>query len=165
VESLDSYLPIHAYQVWIAAAIVLGVAETLTGGFFVIIFGLGCLVGALAAYLGAGLNVQLGSAILSSLAIFALSRTLFRDYLVKKGSPVRTNAAAIVGQEGEVIESIGIGAARGLVRIGGEVWTALSPTPIDAGERVQVDSIDGLKLHVSRISNHRARRDEAGGMR
>lgn len=161
MESLDTYLPTHAYQLWIGAAILFGVAETLTGGFLVIIFGVGCLFGAAAAWLGASLNVQLGVAIVSSLIVFTLSRTLFRDLLIKTGPAVRTNVEAIIGQEGELVQAIGLGGARGLVRIGGEVWTALSPTPIDAGERVRVDSIDGLKLHVSRLSDARRRDQES----
>jgi len=151
MSSLDSYLPTHAYQLWLALAIVLGIAETVTGGFFIVMFSAGCVVASGFAYVGASFNVQLGAFIATSFVLLALSRTLFRKYLATKHGDVRTNADAMIGREAEVVDAIGPGAKRGLVRLGGETWTALADVPIDAGERVRVEAIEGLKLRVNRI--------------
>lgn len=151
MSSLESYLPVHAYQLWLALAIAFGIAETLTGGFFIVMFSAGCVVASAFAYFDASFNAQLAAFVATSFLLLGLSRTLFRDLVVRRVPDVRTNADAMIGREAEVVDSIGPGAKRGLVRVGGETWTALAEVPIDAGERVLVEAIDGLKLRVSRI--------------
>jgi len=151
MSSLDSYLPIHAYQLWLALAILFGIAETITGGFFIVMFSAGCVVASGLAFLDASFNAQLAAFVATSFILMALSRTLFRDFVVRRTGDVRTNADAIIGREAEVVDSIGPGAKRGLVRLGGETWTAFADVPIDVGERVRVEAIDGLKLRVNRI--------------
>ncbi|HWV38886.1 MAG TPA: NfeD family protein [Vulgatibacter sp.] len=160
MSSLDSYLPTHAYQLWLALAILLGIAETLTGGFFIVMFSAGCVVASGLAYFGASFNTQLGAFIATSFVLLALSRTLFRKYLATRSSDVRTNADAIIGREAEVTDAIGPGAKRGLVRLGGETWSAAADVPIDVGERVRVEAIEGLTLRVNRIPG--ARREGVG---
>ena len=36
----------------------------------------------------------------------------------------------------------------GLVFVNGELWRARSPEPLEAGQRVEVDRLDGLTLTV-----------------
>lgn len=57
----------------------------------------------------------------------------------------------VSGQE-EMLESTGEAmddfTAKGYVRIRGEIWQAVSETPVKKGQPVRVKSIDGLVLHV-----------------
>jgi membrane-bound serine protease (ClpP class) len=59
-------------------------------------------------------------------------------------APVRVGPGDIIGQEG-------IARNDGYVFVHGELWRARSNGPLDPGERVQVDALDGLTLDVHRI--------------
>jgi membrane-bound serine protease (ClpP class) len=58
--------------------------------------------------------------------------------------PVTVGPQEIVGMEGVMREG-------GLVFVRGELWRARSSEPLQPGERVRVDSLDGLTLSVHRV--------------
>ena len=62
----------------------------------------------------------------------------------------RTNADRLVGREAIVTETIDNLASTGQASIAGQVWTARGEdnTPIEAGTRVRVLRIEGVKLIV-----------------
>ena len=78
----------------------------------------------------------------------ALLRPLARKYFTP--GTHRTNADRLVGQEAVVTETIDNLAGAGQASIGGQIWTARGEdnTPIEAGARVQVLRIEGVKLIV-----------------
>lgn len=84
--------------------------------------------------------------LMTALAVLTvlLGRLAVRAHL----RPPVTGAAGMVGERGEVIESIAPG-ARGRVATHGEIWSAAAREPIPRGARVQVDAIDGMTLTVS----------------
>ena len=59
---------------------------------------------------------------------------------------VQTGAEGMQGQRGEVIETFAGG--RGRVRVFGEIWAARAGTDLRVGDRVRVQSVDGLTLEV-----------------
>jgi membrane-bound serine protease (ClpP class) len=61
--------------------------------------------------------------------------------------PVRTGAEGLVGERGEVIVRC---APLGRVRLRGEIWNAHSEEPLEAGEEVRVEAVNGLTLVVAR---------------
>ncbi len=61
--------------------------------------------------------------------------------------PVTTGAEGLVGERGEVIVHC---APRGRVRLRGEIWNARSEEPLERGEEVRVEAVDGLTLVVAR---------------
>jgi membrane protein implicated in regulation of membrane protease activity len=61
--------------------------------------------------------------------------------------PVRTGAEGLVGERGEVIVRC---APLGRVRLRGESWNARSEVPLEVGEDVRVEAVDGLTLVVAR---------------
>jgi membrane protein implicated in regulation of membrane protease activity len=63
--------------------------------------------------------------------------------------PVTTGAEGLVGERGEVIVRC---APRGRVRLRGEIWNARSEEPLELGEEVRVEAVDGLTLVVARAS-------------
>jgi len=63
---------------------------------------------------------------------------------------IRMGIEALVGEEGEVIESIPEGGT-GKVFIHGEYWNAESDEPIAKGEKVSVIGVEKLKLKVKKI--------------
>jgi membrane-bound serine protease (ClpP class) len=62
--------------------------------------------------------------------------------------PLMTGAAGMVGQTGVVRTAID---PEGQVLVEGELWRAVTPDgPVPAGELVQIVSVDGLTLTVTR---------------
>ena len=59
--------------------------------------------------------------------------------------PVTTGAEQLVGAAAEALESF---TGRGRVRIFGEEWAAVSALPVSAGQRVTIERVEGLVLHV-----------------
>ncbi len=143
-------MDIHAWQLWILAAIIAGALEIALPGFVMLWFSAGALLASLAAGLGLGLDGQLTLFTLSSVTLFAASRTLFKNAFMRNAAPLRTGVDAMVGQEAVVTERLVEGHG-GTVRINGELWTARSlGDPVAEGERVIVEQVEGLKLWVRR---------------
>jgi membrane-bound serine protease (ClpP class) len=63
-------------------------------------------------------------------------------------SKVVTGADGIIGEIGVATSEV---APQGTVFVHGEYWNAVSLTPVAAGARVRVTSIDGLKLTVHSV--------------
>jgi membrane-bound serine protease (ClpP class) len=61
-------------------------------------------------------------------------------------SPVTTGAEQLVGSIAEATDAF---TGKGQVRIFGEEWAAVSTQAIAAGQRVRIDRVEGLTLHVS----------------
>jgi membrane-bound serine protease (ClpP class) len=73
-----------------------------------------------------------------------------RVVLRARRQPVLTGTQRIVGCEGVVKTDL---APRGIVLVNGEDWNAVAgDPPIPRGERVCVDSVEGLVLHVRKAS-------------
>ena len=140
------------WQLWIIAAMVFGGLEMKLSGFVTLWFAIGSLAAALTAALGLGINFQLALFSVVSLALFAGSRTIFKEALMRSASTLKTGVEAMVGQEAVVTEALS-DPHGGTVRINGELWTARSLSgPVAEGERVTVEQVEGLKLWVRRPS-------------
>jgi len=73
-----------------------------------------------------------------------------RVVLRARRQPVLTGTQRIVGCEGVVKTDL---APRGIVLVNGEDWNAVAgEPPIPRGERICVDSVEGLVLHVRKAS-------------
>jgi membrane protein implicated in regulation of membrane protease activity len=138
-----------AWQLWIAAGVVLCTAEIKVPGFVLLPAGLGALVAALPAALEWPAWAQLAFFSAGSLAAFVASRTVFKRLLVRAPG-VATNVDAMLGREAEIVEAIAEGGT-GTARIHGELWAARSLTgAMSPGERALIERVDGLKLYLRR---------------
>ena len=73
-----------------------------------------------------------------------------RLVLRSRHAPVLTGVQRVAGKTGVAKTDI---APRGVVLVNGEDWDALADaSPISRGERIAVDSVEGLTLHVRKIS-------------
>ena len=72
--------------------------------------------------------------------------------------PVTTGAEGLVGERAEVIVRC---APLGRVRLRGEIWNARSEEPVESGEEVRVEAVEGLTLVVAPAGTA-ARRTELG---
>lgn len=86
-------------------------------------------------------------AVVAATALF-FTFAIAKGILAQRRQPA-TGLAGLVGEAGVARTAIPPG-GEGTVRVHGELWTAESTEPIQAGERVRVLSADGLRLRVTR---------------
>jgi membrane protein implicated in regulation of membrane protease activity len=140
---------VAAWLAWAIAAVLLAVGEMLTPGlFFLGPVALAAVTAALAAVFGAAVWLQLvvfGAGAAASLAIL---RPIAKAHLHLPPA-LRTGTAALEGAHATVLERVD--ADCGLVRIGGETWTARPYSPgevFEAGVQVEVAKIEGATALV-----------------
>ena len=139
---------------WVLFVIVgcaLGFGEIATTGFYLAPFALG-------AFAAAGVDVVGGSDALDVVTFFVASGLIFGFVrpLVRRVTRMpalaSTNTAALIGQRAIVLERIANDEGVGLVKIGGEVWTARTvdhDEVIGEGTPVVVLEIRGATALVS----------------
>ena len=140
-----------AWLFWLVAALILGIGEIVTTGFFLGPFAGGALVAALVSALGAGTIVSLAVFLLVSVGLLAALRPIARAHR-RQPPQLRTGTAALVGRTATVVERIANDDDVGCVRLDGEVWRARSfddDDVIEAGTRVQVIEIRGATAVVA----------------
>jgi membrane protein implicated in regulation of membrane protease activity len=142
---------IKIWWIWMAVAAFFVVAEMFTLGFFLLWFGVAAAVAGILALAGLGPAWQLGSFVVISAILIAVSRG-FAEKFTKK-QPAGVGADRFVHQRGVVIEEIDNLNNRGRVRIGKEEWRADSHNDevIAEGKMVQVTSVDGTHLVVKTV--------------
>ena len=143
---------------WTILGVVLVIAEVFTPGFVLLWFGVGALAAALAAFLGAGVAAQFILFIVVSSALTALSRTIFVNYFTGHDEPegMKMGAASLPGQVGTVVTSSQGALNEGAVKVFGSVWTAYpaeGESPLEAGERVVVERLQGASIYVRRAGS------------
>jgi membrane protein implicated in regulation of membrane protease activity len=139
------------WLIWLIAAVLFGVGEIATLGFFLAPFAGGALVAALITALGAGTAIGWATFLVVSVVLLAALRPLARSHR-RQPPRLRTGTAALVGASGMVVERIANDEGVGCVRIGGEMWTARAyddDEVIEAGKRVQVVEIKGATALVT----------------
>lgn len=135
---------------WLAVIILAAVLEAITTQLVSIWFVVGGILAMIASLFGAPLSVQVLIFAASSAVALIVTRPFVKRMLNIKR--VGTNADRYIGKIGIVTVEINNEAGRGQVNVLGSVWTARSADAslISVGERVNVESIDGVKLIVRR---------------
>ena len=146
------------WVLWSILAAILIVAEVFTSGFVLLWFGIGALAAALAGLVGIdSLTIQFMIFAGVSVALTAASRTIFVNYFSreKTGQSLRSGVDALPGKIGTVVSSSRGALQEGAVKVFGSTWTAYPAAgepPLEAGERVCVESVEGASIYVRRIS-------------
>ena len=142
---------------WCVLGLILIVAEVFTTGFVLLWFGLGALAAAFAGLVGIdSLALQFLIFAAVSIGLTAASRTIFVHYFSreKTGESLRSGADSLPGKIGTVVSSSRGALNEGAVKVFGSTWTAYpaeGESPLEAGERVRVESIQGASIYVRRI--------------
>jgi membrane protein implicated in regulation of membrane protease activity len=140
---------VPAWVIWAIAAVLLGVGELFTPGlFFLGPVALAAVLTAIVALAGVGGAVLLGVFIALAAASVLVLRPIARRH-IHMPAITRTGTAALVGTKALVLQRVD--ADGGLVRIGGEEWTARAYMPDQAfepGSRVEVAKIEGATALV-----------------
>ncbi|WP_320069651.1 NfeD family protein [Micromonospora sp. RTGN7] len=136
---------------WIVLGVVLAVAEIFTTTLFLIMFSIGAFAAAGAAALGAPTAVQAGVfAVVSALTVVVARPAIRRHARSGEASAEQSfGVEAIEGSTAVVLEQVD--AERGLVKIGGEMWSARSYDVTQSfvpGRRVRVIKVQGATALV-----------------
>jgi membrane protein implicated in regulation of membrane protease activity len=133
--------------IWLGIAVVLGVGEMVTSGFFMLPFAIGAGVAAILAWLDVALAVQLIAFIVISVgALVALRRFARSDHQ----PTYSVGATRFVDATGMVVDAVDPMTGRGQVRLDSETWGAITATGtvIEPGTPVRVVEVRGTKLVV-----------------
>jgi membrane protein implicated in regulation of membrane protease activity len=140
---------VPGWVIWAIVAVALAVGELLTPGlFFLGPVAVAAVGAAVVAAVGANAAIQLIVFIAGAIASLAVLRPIARAHL-HMPAMLRTGTAALVGTKATVLERVD--AHRGLVRIGGEEWTARSymdAQVFEPGTQVEVAEIKGATALV-----------------
>lgn len=147
-----------AWILWAVLSVILIIAEIFTPGFVLLWFGVGAVAAALAALVGLGYPFQFLVFFIVSIALTAASRMIFTKYLgreIEDGGSYKSGADSLPGQVGTVVTSSQGALSEGAVKVYGSTWTAYpaqGEEPLEAGDRVVVESVRGASIYVRRVS-------------
>lgn len=141
----------YAWMAWTLLAVVCMILEVTSGDFFLTCFA----IGALAAIVPAALVLPLWLQILVWVAVSVLSIYFIRPFILQhlhsKEEDRKSNADALIGRTGRVVQPIPAG-GHGYVQIDGDTWKSCSTTgeAIPEGSRVVVVQRESIILTVKR---------------
>ena len=147
----------YYWILWCILGAALIVAEIFTSGFVLLWFGLGALAAAFVGLIGIdSLAIQFAVFALVSVGLTAASRTIFVKYFSREetGDSLRMGVDALPGKIGTVVSSSKGAMQEGAVKLLGSTWTAYpapGESPLEAGERVCVERIEGASIFVRRV--------------
>lgn len=143
---LDQF-SLEAHWIWMILAAILGTAEIIMPGFFLIWIGLAALVTGIITLL-TGISEPAQFAVFATLAIAAVyaGRRWFALNPIESSDPLLNDRAArLVGETVTVVEAIDGGTGR--VRVGDGVWPAKGADAA-VGTRLRVSGMDNGVLRV-----------------
>ena len=143
------YFTLHMWQIWAILAVICLILELTAGDFFIICFSIGAVFACLTDALGGSIIMQF-----IVFAIFTLASLFFvRPFAVRflhKGESNRvSNADALLGRKGRVVETIKAD-GYGRVQIDGDIWKAVTneSQDIPEGANVRVTSRESTIITV-----------------
>ena len=113
----------------------------MAGDFFIICFSIGAVFATLVAVLGGGIWLQLATFAVFTLISLFWVRPFAKRYLRKGEDPRISNADALLGRKGRVVETIKAG-GYGRVQIDGDIWKAVTLGENDLSEGSSVTVTD-----------------------
>ena len=147
------YLTTNFWLLWTLVCVVALILEVSSGTFYLMCFAIGAVGAVMVSLMGPPLWLQ----VLVFSAISAVSVFCVRPLLVKCLHPVQkerlSNASALVGRQGVVIEPIS--AERpGYVRVDGDEWRAVTAdgTMIERGVNVRIIAMNSIVVTVEPVA-------------
>ncbi|WP_425861208.1 NfeD family protein [Arthrobacter sp. TWP1-1] len=142
--------------IWLTVFLLLAVAEMLTLNLYFILMSVGALAALVAFLFNAELWLQIVIFCVVALATTVLIRPLALAHLHRGPADQLSNVDRLIGHKAVVLETVGSGG--GLVKIGGDIWTAriTGGSEIPVGAAVEVEAIDGATAIVTYPSAHKS---------
>ena len=135
------YIMQHLWQLWAVVALICLILELTAGDFFIICFAIGAIPAAVVAALGAGTYYQIVVFAVVTLVSLFYVRPFAKRYLHKGEDKRISNADALLGRQGRVVEAIQAGGF-GRVQIDGDIWKAVTKGAADIPEDTNVIVVD-----------------------
>ena len=138
--------------VWLIILALCLVVEIATLGLVTIWFAGGALVTFFVAMITDNLLIQVIVFLVVSLVLLFFTRPIAKKFYNNKR--VKTNVDSLIGEQCKVTEAIDNFNGTGTVLLNGLEWTARSKdeTVIEAGARVKVTAVDGVKVIVKQVT-------------
>jgi membrane protein implicated in regulation of membrane protease activity len=139
------------WLLWLILAVIFGVGEIATLGFFLAPFAGGAAIAAVVSAVGVPFVGSLAVFLVISVVLLAALRPLARSHR-RMPPAIRTGTAALVGKNATVLERIANDEGVGCVKIDGDIWTArayMDEETYEPGTRVQVVEIRGATALVT----------------
>lgn len=141
---------------WMIIGVGLIVAEIFTLGFVLLWFGIGAVAAAIAGILGVPFTLQFLVFAIVSIALTAMSRTIFAKYLSHRDEDtVKMGMDSLPGQIGTVTLASRGALKEAAVKVFGSTWTAFpadEETEFTEGEKVEVVNVKGSSIYVQKVS-------------
>jgi membrane protein implicated in regulation of membrane protease activity len=152
------YLAQHLWQLWAVVAVVCLILELTAGDFFIICFSIGAVFAAVTTVLGGGVYLQLLMFAIFTLISLFWVRPFAQRYLHKGEDNRVSNADALMGRQGRVVETVKADGF-GRVQIDGDIWKAVTNEDADipADTNVRVVGRESTIITVEKIktlNNH-----------
>lgn len=145
-----------AWILWLVLGVGLIIAEVFTLGFVLFWFGIGAIAAALVGYLGVGVGGQFLVFAVVSIALTAMSRTIFAKYLPHNdSSAMKMGMDALPGQIGTVAAGSKGALQEAAVKVYGSTWTAFpedGEADLVEGEKVEVVRVKGSSIFVRKVT-------------
>jgi len=103
------------------------------------------------------MRVHLATALAVSIPLGGITVLLMSIALRARRNKVTTGIEGLIGEVGRAQTAL---ALAGKVFVHGEIWDAVAPTEVPAGEQVMVERVDGFRLIVKPVSSGAATRVE-----
>ena len=142
------------WQFWLIIAGLFLIAEIFTTGFLVFWVGIGALLAMIVSFFTDNIIIQTSICVISSSLFILFTRPFIEKYIDKDKKFIVTNAKSIVGKKAIVTQDINAQSSKiGLVKVGEELWSAVSETDelIPANTTVEILDINGVKAIVRPI--------------
>ena len=136
------YIMQNLWQMWAVVAVICLILELTAGDFFIFCFAIGAVGAAIdAGLLGNGIYAQLFVFVVITLLCLFYVRPFAKRYLHKGEDKRISNADALLGRQGRVVETI-VAGGYGRVQIDGDIWKAVTLGDADIPEGSNVTVID-----------------------
>ena len=147
------YFAQHLWQVWAVMAVICLILEMTAGDFFIICFSIGAVFAAITALVGGNIYWQLLLFAVFTLISLFWVRPFAQRYLHKGEDNRVSNADALLGRQGRVVEAVQADGF-GRVQIDGDIWKAVTnePTDIPAGKNVRVVGRESTIITVETLN-------------
>ena len=138
--------------IWVGIAVVLGIGELLTAGFFLLPFAVGAAAAAILAFLGVNLGLQLVTFVVISVVFLAVLQRFAKQE--QRDGPEPAGAGRFPGKHAFVLEPVNRVEGTGSVRVDTEQWRATTDGDgeIPVGEEVVITEVRGTRLVVEPMS-------------
>ena len=137
---------------WMIIFLVLLFIELVTVNLVSIWFAIGAFAAFLVTYITDMVTIQIAVFIVVSSISLILTKKIVKK--IKGGKVEATNLDRVIGKIGVVTEEI-TKLEPGEVKVDGKKWSAISTKKISEGSKVEILSIDGVKLNVKEVKEEK----------